>query len=122
MKKYRKNIVVFVVAFLTLFSNVSVVFANNVDFYNNSIAQEDKINFYNITMKHGLSSNLITDIYQDSLGYIWIGTEDGLNQYNGNVIIEYNYDSNDECRLTSTCITSINEDKYGNIWLELIMV
>lgn len=117
MKKYRKNIVVFVVIFLTLFSNVSVVFANNVDFYNNSVAQEDKINFYNITMKHGLSSNLITDIYQDSLGYIWIGTEDGLNQYNGNVIIEYNYDSNDECRLTSTCITSINEDRYENIWV-----
>lgn len=40
--------------------------------------------FYTITTENGLSSNLINDIKQDSLGYIWIATNDGLNRYDGN--------------------------------------
>lgn len=115
MSRMKKKCILFIIVFVTLCSNLNIVYATKVDFYNDSVAEIDKINFYNLTMKHGLSSNLITDIYQDSLGYIWIGTEDGLNQYNGNLIIEYNYDS--ERALTSTCITSINEDKHGNIWV-----
>ena len=48
---------------------------------------------------------------------MWIGTEDGLNQYNGNIVVQYNYEKNNKKSLTSTCITSINEDSYGNIWV-----
>ena len=48
---------------------------------------------------------------------MWIGTEDGLNQYNGNIVVQYNYEKNNKKSLTSTCITSINEDIYGNIWV-----
>ena len=48
---------------------------------------------------------------------MWIGTEDGLNQYNGNIVVQYNYEKNNKKSLTSTCITSINEDNYGNIWV-----
>ena len=47
-------------------------------------------------MKAKRTNNNITDIYQDSRGYIWIGTEDGLNQYNGNIIIQYNYESDNK--------------------------
>ena len=113
----RKKIILFIMIFTILLSANNIVFASKIECFNNSVAELDKINFNNLTIKDGLSSNLITDIYQDSIGYIWIGTEDGLNQYNGNVVIQYNYESNNKNSLTSTHITSINEDKHGNIWV-----
>lgn len=113
----RKKIILFIMIFTILLSANNIVFASKIECFNNSVAELDKINLNNLTIKDGLSSNLITDIYQDSIGYIWIGTEDGLNQYNGNVVIQYNYESNNKNSLTSTHITSINEDKHGNIWV-----
>ena len=46
-------------------------------------ADISKENFVRIGIKDGLSSSTITAIYQDSKGYMWIGTADGLNKYNG---------------------------------------
>ena len=43
----------------------------------------ENFNFKNITIEDGLSQSTIKTIYQDSKGYIWIGTEDGINRYNG---------------------------------------
>lgn len=117
MDKIKRNIILLILELMFLCINVDIAYADMIEFYKSSIAQIDKVNFYNLTTKDGLSNNIITDIYQDSLGYIWIGTEDGLNQYNGNIVTEYNYESNDGSSLTSTCITSINEDGYGNIWV-----
>ena len=116
-RKVRKKIILFMMIFTILLSGNNIVFASKIEYFNNSVTELDKINFNSLTTKDGLSSNLITDIYQDSIGYIWIGTEDGLNQYNGNVVIQYNYESNNKNSLTSTHITSINEDKHGNIWV-----
>ena len=82
-----KKIVFVLVILLTLLWSNNIVFASEMKFYNNSVAELDRINFNNLSTKDGLSSNLITDIYQDSIGYMWIGTEDGLNQYNGNIHI-----------------------------------
>ncbi|WP_291651090.1 sensor histidine kinase [Clostridium sp.] len=117
MDTFKRNIVLLIIGLMFLCSNVNIAYASKIEFYKSSIAEVDKVNFYNLTTKDGLSNNIITDIYQDSLGYIWIGTEDGLNQYNGNIVIEYNYETNNESSLTSTCITSINEDDHGNIWV-----
>jgi signal transduction histidine kinase/ligand-binding sensor domain-containing protein len=117
MDKIKRNIILLILELMFLCINVDIAYADMIEFYKSSIAQIDKVNFYNLTTKDGLSNNIITDIYQDSLGYIWIGTEDGLNQYNGNIVTEYNYEGNDGSSLTSTCITSINEDNHGNIWV-----
>ncbi|MEP6713365.1 MAG: two-component regulator propeller domain-containing protein [Ferruginibacter sp.] len=40
--------------------------------------------FNNLTQKDGLSNNSVTCFFKDKTGYIWIGTESGLNLYNGN--------------------------------------
>ena len=112
-----KKIVFVLVILVTLLWSNNIVFASEMKFYNNSVAELDRINFNNLSTKDGLSSNLITDIYQDSIGYMWIGTEDGLNQYNGNIVMQYKYESGNKNSLTSTCITSINEDVDSNIWV-----
>lgn len=73
MKKNIKKVIVLLFLFICVFSNN--VYSSNK--YGN-------INFQSITIDDGLSQSLAEYIYQDSLGYIWIGTNDGLNRYNGN--------------------------------------
>jgi signal transduction histidine kinase/ligand-binding sensor domain-containing protein/DNA-binding response OmpR family regulator len=64
-----------------------------------------------------LSSNLITCICQDQTGYIWIGTEYGLNRYDGYRFTNYLHDAGDAASLLSNNITSLFVDKKGNLWV-----
>ena len=73
--------------------------------------------FENVSIDEGLSNEQVTAIFQDSRGYMWIGTEDGLNRYDGEIIKIYNCNVEDENSLSSTYITDIEEDSYGNIWI-----
>jgi len=69
------------------------------------------------TVKDGLSDNSCTDVFQDHCGYIWIGTKDGLNRYNGLKFDIIKSIVNDSCSLSSDYITAIAEDKQGYIWI-----
>ena len=77
----------------------------------------DNVGFENISIDEGLSNEYITSIFQDSKGYMWIGTKDGLNRYDGERIKIYNCNFKDKNTLSSTYITDIEEDSYGNIWI-----
>lgn len=112
-----RRVILFIVVFTILLSGNTLTFASKFNYYNSSIVELDTINFNSLSIKDGLTSDLITCIYQDSQGYIWIGTQDGLNKYNGNIVTQYKYEKNNKKSLTSTCITSINEDDNGNIWV-----
>ena len=46
-------------------------------------SQPKKLQFDHLFARQGLSQENVSDIYQDRLGFIWIGTEDGLNLYDG---------------------------------------
>ncbi len=74
-------------------------------------------NFEKVSIDEGLSNNYVTCIFQDSKGYIWIGTEDGLNRYDGKTIKIYNCNSKNNNSLSSTYITDLTEDYLGNIWI-----
>jgi len=67
----------------------------------------------NITMEDGLPSNTIRDIYKDSRGFIWIGTEAGLVKYDGSEFTTYTTRDG----LSGNRIWSITEDTLGNLWL-----
>ncbi|WP_243241957.1 sensor histidine kinase [Clostridium sp. 1001275B_160808_H3] len=73
--------------------------------------------FESLSIDEGLSNEYVTTIFQDSMGYMWIGTVDGLNRYDGEFIKIYNCSYEDENTLSSTYITDIEEDKHGNIWI-----
>ena len=74
-------------------------------------------NFENLSIDDGLSNEYVTAIFQDSKGYMWIGTRDGLNRYDGQRIIVYNSSIDSENSLSSTYINDIEEDSRGNIWV-----
>lgn len=64
----------------------------------------------------GLMSNRVTAIYQDYLGYIWVGTHSGLHRYDGiNFKIYSNLDGSNS--LLSNYISDIFEDSQGNLWI-----
>ncbi|MGL5347982.1 MAG: ligand-binding sensor domain-containing protein [Peptostreptococcaceae bacterium] len=75
------------------------------------------INFKNIKVEDGLSQSTVEAIYQDSKGYIWIGTNDGLNKYNGHEFEVYRHNTKSENSIANNYIVDIKEDKKGNIWV-----
>jgi len=68
-------------------------------------------------MEEGLSSTYVTAILQDGRGYIWIGTVDGLNKYDGYTFTKYRFDPSDSNSLSQNLIYTIWEDKQGFIWV-----
>lgn len=77
----------------------------------------EKINFRNITIDDGLSQATVETIIQDQKGYIWIGTNDGLNRYNGNEFKVYRHQKNDKKTIVNNYITDLKEDLKGYIWV-----
>lgn len=75
-----------------------------------AVAQE--LAFFNITQQDGLPSNTVYDVMQDSRGFLWVATENGLARYNGFRFREY---ENNSVRATSA--SNLLEDDRGRIWL-----
>ena len=70
-----------------------------------------------ITPNDGLSNSHINHIYQDSKGYIWISTENGLNRFNGYDFEVFLLDPNDSTSITSNFILHVFEDSRGMFWV-----
>ena len=68
------------------------------------------------TSSEGLSCSQIESLMQDSKGYIWFGTNDGLDRYNGYEFKHYKFDKYDKNSLPNNYIVDIIEDKNGYIY------
>src|SRR5690242_4679566 len=81
-----------------------------------SFASDYPVSTY-LGIDQGLSNNSVRCIYQDHRGFIWIGTYDGLNRYDGYQfkIFRNNFKSN--LSLVNNWINAINEDSKGNLWI-----
>lgn len=75
------------------------------------------INFTEISVRNGLSSNTINDIIKDKYGYVWYATEDGLNRFDGKDFTVYRYNYSDSTSLQSNAINCLYEDKKGTLWI-----
>jgi len=71
----------------------------------------------NINDVHGLSSNRVNCIYRDIFGFIWFGTDNGLNRYDGNSFTVYKHYPNDTTSISNNYISDITGDGKGNIWI-----
>jgi PAS domain S-box-containing protein len=75
------------------------------------------MSFKNLTTSMGLSHGDVTCICQDHDGYIWIGTADGLNKYDGVGFTIFKNIKNDTTSLSTSYINCIYEDKQNNLWI-----
>src|SRR5688500_7502873 len=80
------------------------------------LSQNDRYRFHHLTSNDGLSHSDVTCVFQDSRGFMWFGTRDGLNKYDGYNFITYKKgDSNKS--ISSNHIKDIIEDSSGNLWI-----
>jgi signal transduction histidine kinase/ligand-binding sensor domain-containing protein len=75
------------------------------------------IRFERISLGEGLSESTVQTILQDSYGFMWFGTEDGLNRYDGYQFAVYDHDPDDPNSLASGDVHTLLEDIYGDIWV-----
>jgi len=79
--------------------------------------QNRKLEFEHLTTKDGLSQSTVSCILQDSKGFMWFGTQDGLNKYDGYTFTIYQHDPDNPESITSSVIFEITEDSRGNLWI-----
>src|SRR5689334_4872256 len=79
--------------------------------------QLGNIRFKHISLEQGLSNSTIECIFQDNRGFIWFGTRDGLNRFDGNQILVYRYNPNDTNSISDNFIRCISQDRSGAIWV-----
>ncbi len=80
-------------------------------------AQNEKLRFEHININNGLSNNDVNTIKQDSKGYIWIGTLDGLNKYDGYKFTTYQREPYNSASLTMNAVRGIWEEADGALWV-----
>ena len=81
------------------------------------IATSQDVKFDRIGTDKGLTQANVTAIEQDDLGYIWLGTEDGLNRYNGYELETFLKDSNDSLSLPDNRIGSLAAGQNGDLYI-----
>ncbi|MFQ5633320.1 MAG: two-component regulator propeller domain-containing protein, partial [bacterium] len=75
------------------------------------------LTFDHITVDDGLSQNEVRCIIQDKFGFLWFGTSDGLNLYDGYQIRTYNHDPSDSTSLLENFIGVMLTDSSGTLWI-----
>ncbi len=83
---------------------------------NYATAQLTPLNFYKITNDEGLSQATVNVLFKDSEGFLWVGTDDGLNRFNGKQFRKYYYRYYDTTSLAANEVFAICEDKLGKMW------
>ncbi|MEJ2349828.1 MAG: two-component regulator propeller domain-containing protein [Anaerolineales bacterium] len=75
------------------------------------------LGFEHIAVEQGLSQSTIYSILQDSRGYLWFGTWDGLNKYDGRTFKVYRNDPEDPDSLSDNIVWTLYEDSSGTLWV-----
>lgn len=81
-----------------------------------SAVKAQELSFNHLTTANGLSSNTIMSMYQDERGYLWIGTRNGVNLYNGKEFKIYKYEKNEPNSLHYNDVTCVTGDKNGKVY------
>lgn len=97
---------------------VKAIFAFCIPFFFNALsAIGGPSHFVCVDVEQGLSQNTVNCILQDSKGYLWIGTQDGLNRYDGYTITVFRNDPGNAHSLSHNIVRTIYEDSQQTLWI-----
>ena len=102
--KIRSQIIIAI--FSTLCLCPALLYSQNID-----------IQYEHLGIEEGLSQVHVSCIIQDSKGFMWFGTDDGLNKYDGYSLSVYRHDINDSTSISNNYITAVCQDLHGNLWI-----
>lgn len=77
---------------------------------------QTEIRLQHFSTKDGLSQNTVNFIFQDRKGFVWIGTHNGLNRFDGTTFAVYKTDGNDTASIQSNDNYAVFEDEKGQLW------
>ncbi|GAA4355385.1 hypothetical protein GCM10023151_02380 [Kangiella marina] len=80
-------------------------------------AVSDRIRFQSLTLEDGLSQSTVYDITEDRLGFMWFGTQDGLNRYDGVRFDQLRHESHDSTTISSPTINQLLYDQQNAVWV-----
>ncbi|WP_291117164.1 hybrid sensor histidine kinase/response regulator transcription factor [Flavobacterium sp. UBA6135] len=81
------------------------------------VVSAQDVRFQKLTINEGLSQNVVFSITQDSDGFMWFATKDGLNRYDGYTFTIYQHSPSDKNSLASNYITTLFNDRNGTLWI-----
>lgn len=79
--------------------------------------QPSKIFFHQLNINGTPFAKSVNCLLQDNYGFLWIGTDEGLYQYNGNELEVYQNDAFDEQSISNNTVNKLTEDGSGNLWI-----
>ena len=82
-----------------------------------SIPLDRPLRFERFSLSDGLSQNSVLAMLQDRKGYLWFGTQDGLNRYDGYGFTVFKHDPDNADSLSNNGVISLLEDKEGILWV-----
>lgn len=85
--------------------------------YLSTTAQNTSVSLQKITINDGLSQGFVSAIFQDHQGFLWMGTMDGLNRYDGYEFRKFKHDLEDSRSLSGNSISCITEDWAKRLWV-----
>lgn len=85
--------------------------------YTVNLSAEDKLIFENISIDKGLSNRAVNCIEQDDAGFLWFGTDDGLNKYDGYNFKIFKHDPNDSLSISNSRINCFCKTHDNRLWI-----
>jgi len=88
--------------------------------YGQNSIETAKLRVKYFTLEDGLSQVTINDLYQDESGFVWMTTDDGLDQFDGGKFKHFKYSETDSTSISGNQTTKMLGDRFGNIWVGTI--
>ncbi len=104
---------------MNICKNIIYIITVSLTTFINLIAQSSNIKFGHIGLEQGLSQSTVNAIVQDAQGFMWFGTQDGLNRYDGYSITTYRHNPSDINSISGNIIRQLICDNRGNLWIAI---